>query len=71
MPRLEYLDLAHDPIGESNRGGEVWKTVECRDEFPSTVELPMACSTASDVSPEGGNAEAILAIEEQVYFVGS
>jgi hypothetical protein len=31
----------------------------------------MAGNAASNVRPQGGDAEAILAIEEQVYFVGS
>jgi hypothetical protein len=69
VPRLEHLHLLHHPARRRVGTGEVREVVEGGGHGARRLELPLAVGAAPDVRPQRRDAEADLAVEQQVDLV--
>ncbi|MBC7898193.1 MAG: hypothetical protein H7066_22425 [Cytophagaceae bacterium] len=69
MPRLEDLDLGHDPIREAGGRGQQGKGFEPADDRREGIVPGLTVGTLLEVRPEGRNAETLLVIEEEIDLV--
>jgi hypothetical protein len=70
VPRLEYLNLRHDAIGEPRRRRQVREMLESAHHLPSLEQLGPANGACLDVRRQRRDAESGLAVQELIDFVG-
>jgi hypothetical protein len=66
MPGHEDRDLRHDGIGKAERGRELRELLDRIGDETGVLEPRKAIGTRPNVRLEGGNAKALLVIEEEV-----
>jgi len=66
MPGHEDRDLRHDGIGKAERGRELRELLDRIGDETGVLEPRQAIGTSPNVRLEGGNAKALLVIEEEV-----
>ena len=69
MPWLEDLHLRHHTIGEDRRWREMRQFLEGDCNFPSVIDLGEALRTLTDMRTQRRDAEANVAVDEQIDFV--
>jgi hypothetical protein len=67
---LENLDLRHDAIGEQRRRRQVRHLLERVHDLECLVDPGAALRALARVGAKRGDAEADVAVHEQIDFVG-